>query len=145
MARGDRLVAPLKWLRSRPPGSTRLVRVNLSFRKAKRPTSARQRKLHARARRRKEREGQPPAAAQALRRAMAWQTEMRESGLTRADIARRENLTRARVTQVMSLLNLADNVKTKLLAEDPEVTDWSIRRALREVENTESVCPVQGS
>ena len=76
---------------------------------------------------------------------MAWQTEMRESGLTRADIARRENLTRARVTQVMSLLNLADNEKKKLLAEDPEVTDWSIRRALREVENTESVCPVQGS
>ena len=61
---------------------------------------------------------------------MAWQVEIEAGEVTRADIARREGLTRARVTQVMSLVKLPDEVKGMLL--DGEGEDWSIRRALRE-------------
>lgn len=46
---------------------------------------------------------------------MAWQRDIDEKGLRRADIARRERLTRARVTQIMSLLNLPEDVKAGLL------------------------------
>ena len=63
---------------------------------------------------------------------MAWQAEI-DGGLRRADIARRERLTRARVTQMMSLLGLPDDLKNILLAGHEEVEGWSIRRALREV------------
>lgn len=63
---------------------------------------------------------------------MAWQTEI-DGGLRRADIARRERRTRARVTQMMSLLGLSDELKSMLLAGHAEVEDWSIRRALHEV------------
>ncbi|MEK6608279.1 MAG: hypothetical protein AABZ30_11505 [Myxococcota bacterium] len=76
--------------------------------------------------------GHQKSAADALRLAMRWQAEI-EGGLRRADIARRERLTRARVTQVMSLLDLPADVKTMLLAGDAEVEGWSVRRALREV------------
>lgn len=61
---------------------------------------------------------------------MAWQTEIDESGLNRADIARREGITRARVTQLMSLLDLPEAVKAMLLEEHAEVDGWSIRRAI---------------
>ena len=36
---------------------------------------------------------------------------------------------RARVTQVTSLLKLPEELKAKLLADEPEVKEWSIRRA----------------
>ena len=125
-----RIVQGFSWLRRRPPGSTRLVVVKVPFYKASKPPSARQKKLRRRARKRKEREAGPSPALVALRRAMAWQVEIEAGEVTRADIARREGLTRARVTQVMSLVKLPDEVKGMLL--DGEGEDWSIRRALRE-------------
>ena len=94
----------------------------------------------ARARRLREREervgwvaGLSKSAAEALKTAMKWQAEIEGNGIRQADIARRERLTRARVTQMMSLLSLPDDLKVMLLAGDAEVEDWSIRRALREV------------
>jgi hypothetical protein len=73
------------------------------------------RRLRERSERRQAREANT-AAAEALRRAMAWAAEMEATGIRRADIARRERLTRARVTQVMSLLELPDVVKAAVLA-----------------------------
>ena len=72
----------------------------------------------------------PKSAAEALKTATAWRAEMDRTGLRQADIARRERLTRARVTQIMSLLELPEDTKAMLL--DGEGEDWSIRRALRE-------------
>lgn len=68
-------------------------------------------------------------AVNALRLALGWQAEIETGGITRADIARREGLSRARVTQVMALLDLPDDVQQQLLDGDER---WSIRRALRE-------------
>jgi len=73
----------------------------------------------------------PPPAAEALRKAMAWQTEIEAGTINRAGIARRERITRARVTQIMSLLDLPDDVRERLLAEDEQVRGMSIREALR--------------
>ncbi len=74
--------------------------------------------------------GLPKSAGEALRTAIRWEGEMKTRGILRADIARRERLTRARVTQVMSLLELPEEVKSMLL--DGEGDGWSVRRALRE-------------
>lgn len=73
----------------------------------------------------------PPPAAEALRKAVAWQSEIDDGTINRAGIARRERVTRARVTQIMSLLDLPDDVKERLLAEGDEVRGMSIREALR--------------
>ena len=76
----------------------------------------------------------PPAnrAATALKRAERWAAEI-AGGATRADIARREGITRARVTQLMKLLDLPAAVRGRLAADGPNTVGWSIRRALREV------------
>lgn len=122
-----------QWLRSRLPDSTRLVRVKIPFRKAQVPLSARQRKLREREKRRKERSDQPSPATQALRKALSWKEEITAGLATRASIARREGITRARVTQVMSLLRLPLPVQQMLRDDHAEIRDWSIRRALRTV------------
>ncbi len=72
--------------------------------------------------------GLPKSAAEALKTAMAWRAEIERGGVRQADIARRERLTRARVTQVMSLLDLPEEIKTTLLDGDGE--GWSVRQAL---------------
>ena len=63
--------------------------------------------------------------------AMAWQQEIDSGGMNQARIARRERVTRARVTQVMALLDLPKDVRDRLLAEDEQVRGMSIREALR--------------
>lgn len=73
----------------------------------------------------------PPPAAEALRKAMAWQQEIEAGAMTRARIARRERVTRARITQVMALLDLPEDVRDRLLAEAEDVKGMSIREALR--------------
>jgi len=40
---------------------------------------------------------------------------MEATGIRKADIARRERITRARVTQIMSLLKLPNDVKVRVL------------------------------
>jgi ParB-like chromosome segregation protein Spo0J len=54
-------------------------------------------------------------AADALRLAMAWAAEIGAGVATRASIARREGLSRARVTQLMRLLGLEGRLRTEIL------------------------------
>ena len=93
--------------------------------------SPKQRKLRERKERMEAFMAGPPPAAEALRKAMAWQAEIEAGDMTRARIAGRERVTRARVTQVMSLLDLPQDVRDRLLAEDDDVRGMSIREALR--------------
>lgn len=54
-------------------------------------------------------------AADALRLAMVWAAEIDAGMATRASIARREGLSRARVTQLMRLLGLEGRLRTEIL------------------------------
>ena len=71
-----------------------------------------------------------PPLRDALLKAIAWQKDIEESSMRRADIARREGLTRARVTQIMGLLDLPEDVRQKVLDRDPEVGSWTIRKGM---------------
>jgi len=77
--------------------------------------------------------GLPKSASEALKTAMAWRAEIEGTGIRQTDIASRERISRARVTQIMSLLSLSDDLKAMLLEGHAEVEEWSIRRALHEV------------
>ena len=55
---------------------------------------------------------------------------MAQRGLRRADIARSEGITRARVTQVMGLLNLPVDLQNDLVDNKPYTRSWSVRHAL---------------
>jgi len=58
----------------------------------------------------------PSSAARFLRLAQKWQRQLDAGEIeSQAAIARREGLTRARVTQIMSLLRLAHEVQKKIL------------------------------
>jgi len=63
-----------------------------------------------------------PRVAELLRKAIEWQELIKsENGTSKADIARREGLSRARVTQIMYLLNLAPDIQQHILSM-PEAT-----------------------
>ncbi|MCP5069240.1 MAG: hypothetical protein GY946_21970 [bacterium] len=83
---------------------------------------------------RAEREAVPkqPAmgAINAMRLVAEWETELREGSVRRADLARRHGWSRARITQLMTLLDLPDDVRRGLLEGASEFRGWSIRRAL---------------
>ena len=72
----------------------------------------------------------PSSAAKALHRAMQWQSMIDEEGINRAEIARQEGLTRARVTQIMTLLQLPAPLQERLLSDDAELAGCSVRWAL---------------
>lgn len=81
-----------------------------------------------------------PRVAELLRKAMEWQ-ELLESGkgVTQADIARREGLSRARVTQIMDLLNLAPDIQKHILSmpeavRRPVVTERALRPIAKLIE-----------
>ena len=68
-----------------------------------------------------------------LRKALEWQGLL-ESGEVRnqAEIARREGITRARVTQVMAMLRLAPEIQQQVLslpdmARRPAITERALR------------------
>ncbi len=76
--------------------------------------------------------GTPPVV-ETLRKALAWRQEL-DSGVVanQADIARREGITRARVTQVLMLLRLAPDVQERVLAfpvtvDRPVLTERMLR------------------
>lgn len=92
--------------------------------------SPRQRMLRERQERKERRMEGPSPASQSLHRAILWQEEISSNGTTRAGIARREGLSRARVTQILTLLGLPEEVKAKLLSDDKEVMGWSVRKVL---------------
>ena len=75
------------------------------------------------------------AAGEALQKALGWQKLMEQESISRAEISRREGLSRARVTQLMSLLKLPEKVQQGLLADAPEYAGWTVRRGLREAES----------
>jgi hypothetical protein len=63
------------------------------------------------------REPRTPRVAELLRKAIEWQNLL-ESGqvVSQADIAHREGITRARVTQVMGMLRLSPEIREKILS-----------------------------
>lgn len=68
------------------------------------------------------------SAADALRQAMAWHEEIVAGNVRQADIAKREGLTRARVSQLMKLRQLPADEQKKLLEG---AADASVKAALR--------------
>lgn len=82
-------------------------------------------------------EPRPPRVAELLRKAQAWWA-MLESGevATQAEIARREGITRARVTQVMGLLRLTPEIHAHILSmpqtnHRPTLTELALRPVAR--------------
>ena len=73
---------------------------------------------------------EPSSAAKALKTALRWQSIIDEEGVNRAEIALREGLTRARVTQLMKLVHLPDEVRAGVKAGDESFAGWSIRQAI---------------
>ena len=71
-------------------------------------------------------------AGEALQKALDWQKLIEQESITRAEISRREGLSRARVTQLMRLLKLPEKVQKGLLAGAPEYAGWTVRRGLGE-------------
>ena len=79
------------------------------------------------------REPQTPRVAELLRKAIEWRRQL-DTGEVRnqADIARREGVTRARVTQVPGLLRLAPEIQETILAMPkvscrPAITERALR------------------
>lgn len=74
-----------------------------------------------------------PKAAELLKKAMEWKKLLESGeGVTQADIARSEGLSRARVTQIMDLLNLAPEILKQILSmlkstRKHKVTERSLR------------------
>ena len=78
-----------------------------------------------------------PRVVELLRKAIEWQALL-ESGeaTSQAELARREGLTRARVTQVMGLLRLAPEIQQHILSMPdmvgrPSITERALRRVTR--------------
>lgn len=74
-----------------------------------------------------------PRVVELLRKALEW-NELLESGesVNQADISRREGLSRARVTQIMDLLNLASDIQKYILSmteavRRPVITERALR------------------
>lgn len=63
-----------------------------------------------------------PRVVELLRKAQVWQALLASGEVgTQAEIARREGITRARVTQVMALLHLVPEIQRSILALSPVV------------------------
>jgi hypothetical protein len=76
-----------------------------------------------------------------LQRAQEWHRQLEAGEVrTQAAIARREGITRARVTQVMGLLRLAPEIQEQVLSLPDTVRRPAINeRALRPIAQLESV------
>jgi len=70
-----------------------------------------------------------------LRKALAWRQELDSGAVaTQADIARREGISRARVTQVLMLLRLAPEIQERILNMSKSINPPRIsERGLRPV------------
>ncbi len=102
------------------------------------PPSQRAKKRRRAAENKARRAPAPPVVPETLKRVLHWQEEIDSGSHTLASIARRENLTRARVTQLMKLLELPDAIKDAMLKDPEGYRDWTIRDALRMVIDTAS-------
>jgi hypothetical protein len=81
-----------------------------------------------------------PRVVELLHKANEWQREIDAGKVrNRAEIARREGITRARVTQVMALLHLAPETRKDILAMPETIYRSAIsERALRSVAQRDS-------
>ncbi|GFO81823.1 MAG: hypothetical protein A49_14500 [Methyloceanibacter sp.] len=71
----------------------------------------------------------PPRVAESLRKAIEWRRQLDAGEVTnQAAIARREGVTRARVTQVLGLLRLPEETRAQIL----EMPQGSAHRGLSE-------------
>ena len=71
-----------------------------------------------------------PPLREALLKAMAWQKDIEQLGMRRSEIARREGYTRARVTQIMKLLELPEDMQAAVLARDQSVSGVTAKAAI---------------
>lgn len=76
-----------------------------------------------------------PRVVELLRKALEWQALLKSGEVrNQADIARREGITRARVTQVMGMLQLAPEIQQHILSMPDAVRRPAItERALRPI------------
>ena len=86
------------------------------------------------------REPRLPPVVETIRKALEWRRELDAGEVaSQADIARREGLTRARVTQVLMLLRLAPDIQKAILAiremSDPPTIGESILRPIAYLSN----------
>lgn len=78
-------------------------------------------------------EPRTPRVVELLHKAMEWQRQLNAGEVrTQADIADRERITRARVTQVMGMLRLAPEIQERILSlpdtlNPPQVTERALR------------------
>ena len=96
---------------------------------ARPPETDRMKMLRERAERVEQLRENPPLR-EALLKAMAWQRDIEEKGMRRSEIARRERYTRARVTQIMKLVELPEDVKGMILVGDEAVAGWTVRKGI---------------
>ena len=80
-----------------------------------------------------------PRVVELLQMAMAWQRQLEVGDVdTQAEIARREGITRARVTQVMAMLRLAPEIREHILSMSKTTQQPAIsERALRPIAQVE--------
>jgi hypothetical protein len=86
-------------------------------------------------------EPKTPRVVELLRKAIEWQALLASGEApNQAAIARREGITRARVTQVMGMLRLAPDIQQRVLSL-PDMARWPVitERALRPIAQLESV------
>jgi hypothetical protein len=86
-----------------------------------------------------------PRVIELLRKALEWQALLQSGQVhNQAEIARREGITRARVTQVMSLLRLPPEIQQHILTMPDAVHRPAItERALRPIAQLEDHCQQQ--
>jgi hypothetical protein len=89
-----------------------------------------------------------PRVTELLRKAIEWRRQL-DAGEVRnqAQIARREGITRARVTQVMALLRLAPEIREQILTMSnafrrPEITERSLRPVINGIEQARQKEPI---
>ena len=79
------------------------------------------------------REPKTPRVAELLRKAIEWQALLETGKITnQAEIARREGITRARVTQIMGLMHLGPEIQEQILsmpsvARRPQISERILR------------------
>ena len=82
-------------------------------------------------------EPRTPRVAELLRKAIEWRTLLTSGAVSnQAALARREGLTRARVTQILGLLRLAPKIQHHILSMPdmigrPSITERALRRVTR--------------
>ena len=94
-------------------------------------------------------EAKTPRVVELLRKAIEWQGLL-ESGEVRnqAEIAQREGITRARVTQVMAMLRLAPEIQRHILAmpktvQQPAITERALRPVVQMEDPTDQTARFQ--